>query len=138
MTTSKYRMADFAHLAHLIARVLNQPAGPPGDWTPEAIEEMLGAMQAERDSLVTEGDPMIDLIDKWLEISTNVGREMRIADLHRELAAIAKAQNNAMFFKSPKGLAARLREAGGALAHHFEIERRQGAGNTMMYTFRRA
>jgi hypothetical protein len=138
MTTSKYRMADFAHLAHLIGRVLNQPAGPPGDWTPEAIEEMLGAMQAERDSLVTEGDPMIDLIDKWLEITTNVGREMRIADFHRELAAIAKVQNNAMFFKSPKGLAARLREAGGALAHHFEIERRQGPGNTMLYTFRRA
>jgi hypothetical protein len=137
MTSSKYRMADFAYLAHLIGRVLNQPAGPPGDWTPEAIEEMLGAMQAERDSLVTEGDPLIDLIDKWLEISTNHGRETRIADLHRELAAIAKTQN-AMFFKSPKGLAARLREAGGALAHHFAIERRQGSGNTMMYTFRRA
>jgi hypothetical protein len=137
MTSSKYRMADFAHLAHLIGRVLNQPAGPPGDWTPEAIEEMLAAMQSERDALVTEGDMTIELIDKWLDTSSNQGREIKIADLHRELGALAKLTNTVYFFKSPKGLAGRLREAGGALDQHFKLERRSGPGNTTLYTFRR-
>jgi len=131
-------MADFAHLAHIIGRVLNQPAGPPGDWSPEAIEEMLGGMQAERDALVIEGDAMIDLIDKWLDVVPNQGRELRVADLHRELAAIAKAGGNVTFFKSSKALAARLREASSALGQHFDVARRTGPGGVMLYTFRRA
>jgi hypothetical protein len=139
MTASPYRMADFAHLAHIIGRVLNQPAGPPGNWSPQAIDEMLGAMQAERDALVIgEGDQLIDLIDKWLDTMSNQGREMRVADLHRELAGIAKATGNQTFFKSAKGLAARLREAGDALGRHFQVTRQTGAGDVMLYTFRRA
>lgn len=137
-TLSRSRMADFAHLAHVIGRVLNQPAGPPGNWSPEAIDEMLDAMQAERDALVVEeGDQLVDLIDKWLNIASNEGRDIRIADLHRELYAIAKASGNNTFFKSARGLAARLREAGGALGHHFEVTRHTGAGGVMVYQFRR-
>lgn len=139
MTTTPYRMADFAHLAHVIGRVLDQPAGPPGNWSPQAIDEMLAAMQAERDALVIgEGDQLIDLIDKWLNVASNQGREIRVADLHRELAAIARATGNQTFFKSPKGLASRLREAGGALGRHFDITRQNGVGDVMLYTFRRS
>jgi len=138
LSTSPYRMADFARVAHVIGRVLNQPAGPPGDWSPEAIDEMLAAMQAERDALVIgEGDQLIELLDKWLDVVSNQGREMRVADLHRELAMIAKVTGNQTFFKSPKGLAARLREAGGALGRHFDVTRQTGAGDVMLYTFRR-
>jgi hypothetical protein len=79
----------------------------------------------------------IELIDKWLDMSSNQGREIKIADLHRELGALAKATNTVYFFKSPKGLAGRLREAGGALDQHFKLERRSGPGNTTLYTFRR-
>jgi hypothetical protein len=137
LTSSPYRMADFARLAHVIGRVLNQPAGPPGDWTPEAIDEMLECMQHERDALVVEGDQTIELLDKWLDIASNQGREVRVSDLHRELAMIAKTQN-ITFFKSSKALAGRLREADAGLAQHFEVARRPGAGGVLMYTFRRA
>lgn len=133
---SKYRMADFAHLAHVIGKVLAQPGGPPGNWSPSAIEEMLEGMQAERDALVIEGDTLPDVIDKWLETSSNQGREVRIADLYRELGIIAKTLG-VSFYRSPKTLASRLRDAGGPLGHHFLITRRAGHGGVMVYTFRR-
>jgi hypothetical protein len=134
---SKYRMADFAHLAHVISKVLAQPAGPPGNWSPEAVEEMLDGMQAEREALVIEGDPLKDLLDRWLDSTVNQGREIKASDLFKELAEIAKKQGVG-FFRSPKGLASRLRDTGGALAHHFQITRRSGQGGTALYTFRRA
>ncbi|MEX2717499.1 MAG: ATP-binding protein [Candidatus Sigynarchaeota archaeon] len=139
VVTSPYRMADFARLAHLIGRVLDRPNGPPGNWSPEAIDEMLGALQAERDALIVEeGDQLVDLIDKWLDIESNQGRDVRIADLHRELHAIARANGNVTaFFKTARGLAARLRETGGALGNHFEVSRKTGPGGVMLYTFRR-
>lgn len=137
-TPTRARMADFAHLAHVIGRVLARPGGPPGDWSPEAIEEMLDTMQHERNALVIEGDPLIDLIDRWLETASNQGREVRVADLHRELANLARMTGVTTFFRSPKALASRLREASNALAQHFEITRHPGPGGSMVYTFRRA
>lgn len=136
-TPSKSRMADFAHLAHVIGRVLARPGGPPGHWHPEAIEEMLAAMQAERNALVVEGDPLTDLIDKWLDTTSNQGREIKINDLHRELGNIARALGQTTFYKTPKALQARLREAGPALAEHVDISRRQLSGS-YLYTIRRA
>jgi len=136
--TTPYRMADFARLSHVIGRTLNQPAGPPGHWSPEHIEEMLEGMQNERDALIIEGDTLIDIIDKWLEAASNQGRELRIADLYRELAMIARTLNVSAFYKSPKALANRLKDASGPLAHHFQISRRAGHGGMLVYTFRRA
>ena len=135
---TKSRMADFAHLAHVIGRVLSRPGGPKGNWSPEAIDEMLECMQHERNALVIEGDPLNDIIDRWLDVASNQGREVRVSDLHRELSNIARAQGSTTFFKSPKALAARLREADAALSEHFEITRRTGQGGITMYTFRRA
>jgi hypothetical protein len=135
-TPTRSRMADFAHLAHIIGRVLSEPGGPPGDWSPEAIEEMLDMLQAERDALVIENDPLVDLLDKWLEIGSNQGREIKIADLHRELTALAKI-TGATTFRSPKSLAARLREAGNALAMHFHVEKHTTHDNAVVYSFRR-
>lgn len=134
---TRSRMADFAHLAHVIGRVLARPGGPPGNWSPEAIEEMLDAMQHERNALVIEGDPLIDLLDKWLDTASNQGREVRAAELHRELQILARIAGTTPFFRSPKALASRLREASTALGQHFEITRRT-QGGTLLYTFRRA
>jgi hypothetical protein len=135
--TTKSRMADFAHLAHVIGRVLARPGGPAGDWSPEAIEEMLDMMQTERNSLVIENDPLVELLDRWLDHAPNQGREIKINDLHRELAALAKLTGTTTF-RSPKALASRLRETGNALTAHFVLDRRTGHGGAMMYTFRRA
>ena len=134
---TKSRMADFAHIAHVIGRVLARPGGPKGNWSPEAIDEMLECMQHERNALVIEGDPLNDIIDRWLEVASNQGREVRVSDLHRELSNIARSSGSTTFFKSPKALAARLREADAALREHFEISRRTGQGGITMYTFRR-
>lgn len=99
---------------------------------------MLECMQHERNALVIEGDPLNDIIDRWLEVASNQGREVRVSDLHRELSNIARSFGSTTFFKSPKALAARLREADAALSEHFEIMKRTGQGGITMYTFRRA
>lgn len=135
--TTQARMADFAHLAHVIGRVLARPGGPAGDWSPAAIEEMLNMMQTERNNLVIENDPLVELLDRWLDHTPNQGREIKINDLHRELTVLAKLTSTTTF-RSPKALAARLREAGNALAAHFTMDRRSSHGNVMVYAFRRA
>jgi hypothetical protein len=138
------RMADFAHLAHVIARVFGRARppgtrpGPGGDWSPEAVNEMLECMQSERDALVTEGDPLIDVIDRWLNTASNQGRAIGGTDLHRELSNIARQNGNLMFYRSPKAMMNHLRATHDALQHHFEIERTSGPNNMMLYTFRRA
>lgn len=141
--TTNTRMADFAQLAHVIGRVLSRPRpgarpGPSGDWSPEAINEMLSAMQAERNALVVEGDALTDIIDMWLNTASNSGRALSINDLHRELSNVARQRNVMTFYKTPKSLAARLRETSDALADHFKIERKPGPNNMTMYTFERA
>lgn len=135
---TKYRMADFAHLAYTIARVLENPSdgrSPPGDWSRRAIDEMLESMENERGALVIEGDPLIDLIDRWLEKSSNQGREVRIGELYQELGAIAR-QMGVEFYRTPKSLAGRIRSAGGSLSHYFQITRRTTHNGTLIYTFR--
>lgn len=143
LMTSPYRMADFARLAHLIGRVLNQPAGPPGNWSPEAVDEMLGAMQAERDALVLEGDTLPALLDKWLdgthEGQPNEGREVSARDLHAELALIATTANVEFTarYKNALALSARLRSASAALSRRFEVAKAKGNGNLAEYSFQR-
>lgn len=134
-TPTKSRMADFAHLAHIIGRVLSRPHGPAGRWSHSDIEEMLAAMQDERNALIIDEDPLVDLLDKWLESPSNVGRDVKMAELHAELVALAKAVG-ATTFRSPKALAARIREAGSALEKHFEITRHAGHGGVLIYSFR--
>jgi hypothetical protein len=134
---TKYRLADFARLAYLIGRVFSShPEGPPGDWSREHVDKMLEAMQTEREALQTEGDSLVDLLDKWLDLTANQGREIKVNDLFRDLANLAKTQATG-FYKSPKALAARLREMNEALSAHFNVQQKPGPGGVMLYTFRR-
>lgn len=134
---SQHRMADFARLGAVIARVMSRTSGRiAGDWSPEALSALFDSMQAERDALVIEGDPIVDLLDRWLDNEANQGREVRAIDLFRELGAIASVSKLG-FYRSPKSLGHRLRDLGGSLSAHFQVGRRS-SGGLMLYTFRRA
>ncbi len=137
---TKTRMADFAHLAHVIARVLARPGGPDGDWSPAAVNEMLDCMQNERDALVMEEDPLIELLDRWLEVGSNHSREVSSADLHHELGAIARAGDKTVqFYRTPKTLATRLKTTSTQLASHFIITfDNNGPSGKTIFTVRRA
>lgn len=121
-----HRMADFAFLAHVIGVVLG--------YTSEAIDAMLDGIQAEREVLAQEGDPLFDLLDKWLEHTPNVGRQIRAADLHNELAILAKL-NNRSYYKSASTLAQKLRNP--QLSKHFEIRQVGTRDGFKIYEIRR-
>jgi hypothetical protein len=123
---SPHRLADFAALAHVIGKVLGE--------TDETVDEMLDAMEAEREALITEGDPLLDLLDRWLENQNNVGRQVVVNDLHKELSEIGK-QYNRPFFKSPSTLAQKLR--GQSLQKQFDARIVGTRGNAKIYEFRR-
>jgi hypothetical protein len=123
---SPHRMADFAALAHVIGDVL----GVSND----EVSEMLDAMQAERDVLVTEGDPLVDLLDRWLENQGNIGRQVIATDLHRDLSEIAKRYSRS-FYKSPATLAQKLRAQ--TLQKQFDVRIVGQRGNAKVYEFRR-
>jgi hypothetical protein len=123
---SRHRLADFAALAHVIGKVIGASY--------DEVSEMLTAMQAERDVLVTEGDPLVDLLDRWLENTNNVGKAVTAAELHRDLSNIAK-QFNRSFYKSPATLAQKLRVH--TLQKQFDVRVVGQRGNAKLYEFRR-
>jgi hypothetical protein len=123
---SPHRLADFAALAHVIGDVLGV--------TSDEVEGMLDAMQAERDVLITEGDPLIDLMDRWLENTNNIGRPVVATDLHRELSEIAKRYSRS-FYKSPATLAQKLRAQ--PIQKQFDVRVVGQRGNAKLYEFRR-
>jgi hypothetical protein len=90
MFDERFRMGDFAALARVVGKVL--------EWEEGAVEDLLIAIQCEQTAFHDEADVTSDLLTKWLTRptqtrTTNVGRLVDIAYLHRELESIAQALN---------------------------------------------
>lgn len=138
---TRTRLAEFANLAHVIGRVFmrHDPAdGPGGDWSVEAVNLMLEALEEERSALIMDAnDPLIDAIGRWLDISVNQRRIIRLVDLHSELAMSAATANRQFPWRTPNGLHRRLREAQAALAHHFVVTCENNENNVTLYSFER-
>jgi len=99
------RMADFASLARVVGRVL--------EWDPEAVEDLLTAMQGEQAAFINEEDPLVDVLHQWISYKprnapSNIGREISLFALHQELESIAAAKG-IPFYKSARQLAQKLR-----------------------------
>lgn len=124
--TSAYRMADFTAIAHVACAAMGA--------TQNDIDNMLEGMEAERDALVAEGDPLLDLLDKWLEDRRNIGRGITAANLFKALSDMAK-RGNRSFYKSPNTLAQKLRRD--AVKKHFDVRQVGMQGNAKLYEFRR-
>lgn len=99
------RMADFASLARIVARVL--------EWEPEAVEDLLAALQSEQAAFFNEEDPLVELLTLWVNYrsnkgGSNVGREINLFSLHTELEFIAEPMG-ITYYKSARTLAQKLR-----------------------------
>lgn len=99
------RMADFASLARIVAKVL--------EWPEESTEDMLTAIASEQSAFFNEEDPLIDLLHTWVSYKarvgpSNVGREVSIYQLHSELKMLAESLG-VDFYKSSRMLAQKLR-----------------------------
>jgi hypothetical protein len=121
-----YRMADFTALAYVIGVTIGA--------TPEDVHTMLEGMETEREVLVAEGDPLLDMLDKWLEDTRNTGRSITSLDLFNALSKLAKEMSR-NFYKSPHTLAQNLRRE--AIQKHFDVKHVGVQGNAKLYTIRR-
>lgn len=123
---STFRMADFTAIAHVIGSALGAK--------PDEVNTMLEGMEAERDTLVAEGDPLLDLLDKWLEDTRNVGKPVTAASLFKTLSDMAR-RGNRSFYKSPSTLAQKLRRD--TVSKHFDVKHTGMQGNAKVYEIRR-
>lgn len=130
-----HRMADFAAFGRVVARVLG--------WEEGELSDVMSALQRERDAFINEGDPLVDLIETWLnyriKIGThagraNSGRWVSETELHTELSSIALARD-LKWIESPRSLAQKLRSS--HIEQGFHVESKVENGHKM-FRFRRA
>lgn len=100
-----HRMADYAALGRVVARVVG--------WEPDEIVKLMDALQSERDAFISEEDPLVDLLHKWLAYQPrmgpkNSGREVSVQQLFQELDTFAQA-DGIQWYKSPRMLVQKLR-----------------------------
>lgn len=123
------RLADFASLAYMIGAAVG--------FTKNDVDNAFTAAQGERDALTTEDDPLVDLLDHWLETTGNPGRWVRTTDLHGELSKIAKLRGTEMHMHA-RTLGVKLRESAAAMARFFTVEHSKGPQGVNLYKFDRA
>jgi len=100
-----HRMADFAALGRVVARVM--------DWPQSEIDGLMLALQGERDAFINEEDPLVDLLHKWIAYRqkngpSNIGRWINPMQLLPELETLAQAYT-VPFKHSARSLAQKLR-----------------------------
>lgn len=116
MGTTTHRMADFAALGNAVGKIMG--------WEISAIEELMLALQGERDAFINEEDPLVDLLQKWIAYKprnapANVGKIITIFQLHAELETFAQA-NSLLWKDSPRSLAQKIRST--HIEREFHIE----------------
>jgi hypothetical protein len=103
-TTEVHRMADFAALARVVGRVVG--------WEPEAVVDLLSAIQGEQIAFINEEDPLVELLHKWIEYRpggrSSVGREIGLFQLFQEMEMLANA-SGIQFYKNARLLSQKLR-----------------------------
>ncbi len=126
-----HRMADYAAFARVVGRVIG--------WSAEDIDEMMLAMQSERDAFVNEDDPLVGLLQEWIKYASrakgpNAGRAITAVGLHAELESLAQI-GNIPFKHSARTIAQKIRSP--HIERHFRIEK-MVVGQNQLYKFWRA
>jgi len=125
-------MADFAAFARCVGRVCR--------WSEQEVEDLLIALQTERETFAGEDDPLIDLLNEWLGYSqTNQLREVTSQQLFTELSRLAVVNGSdfgahSTGYKTSRMLTQRLRAF--HVTSEFEIER-STRGHNSVYKIRR-
>jgi ABC-type dipeptide/oligopeptide/nickel transport system ATPase component len=122
---SNFRMADFADFALKIAPVVS---------TREQIAALLDRLSGQQVAFASEDEPLVVLIDDWLEDDTqhvNIEREITLPLLGAELADIAGSQWLPWDRSNSKSFGQYFRTRKGTLRQLYGMtERRRHAGTT--------
>jgi len=123
-----FRMADFARFALAIA----DAEGRLGE-----VEGTLQRATQEQLAFATQDDPVLEMIDRWLESSTNLGRQVTTAELFAELLDMSRNSRPTLpfDFKSAKGFGSYLAGAKGTLRELFGATDRTAGGRRHYWKF---
>ena len=109
------RMADFAAFARAVGAVMR--------WSEEGITNLLTALASERDAFISEEDPLVELLHKWIVYRargfSSIGRKVTLFELYNEITGIAQA-DGIQFYKSARMLAQKIRSP--HVAREFDVE----------------
>jgi hypothetical protein len=124
---SAHRMADFAGFFRVIGQLI-----PLTD--PETTLARLTASQAE---FSIEADPALPVLEAWLRVPGNLGREVRAAEWVRELRALAGsvAGSKVGVFDSAHTLAVWAKQHWALLERRYGARSRVRAGGYRWYRF---
>jgi hypothetical protein len=96
---TSFRMADFATFALRLADA-------EGDC--KVVEGIFAKLQEEQSAFALEDDELIALLLAWLEDVNNQGREVKAAELWKDLSALAKKTDRKLPVNCGRGLGQRL------------------------------
>jgi hypothetical protein len=123
--TQASRMADFGRFAGVAGAALDLPH--------ERIETALALSQQERDALVLEDDPLLDLLTRWIQLG-NAGKEVTAQTLLTELTPMMHALGIEPY-PSSRVLAYRLRDKADAMATVILVKRHVTRSKATTYSF---
>lgn len=124
----KHRMADFADLGFRIAAALGH-----GD----TFLEVLDKQKEIRNAFLLEEDPLLPLISKWVNETSNIDRHVTAGVLHKDLARLALTQEYT--YKNSMALAKRLKNIQSELSEVLgvDLEIQPGQDNQNLYIFKK-
>ncbi len=126
--SSGFRLADFANFALKIAHA---------EGRRREMDSILVRMGGEQRNFSAEGDPLIEMVELWLESNpANQGRKMLARDLSREFSDLARLHRTQWKCDNHRSLAQNLGNSDLNLGQIFEFEKKSGRGNQMYYSFR--
>ena len=122
------RMADFASFALQVGAL----------WgCREEIEETFQKLEQAQIELVTEEEPIVQMLEYWLEDKLNHGRVVDCKTLYRELSVLARERRLKWPYQSSRSLAQRLHHLRDNLKLAFDvIIDTNPSSNTHTYSFR--
>ena len=65
--------------------------------------KILGKMKQDQSDFLIEGNPVVELIDLWLDDHDNFGREVKTSVLYSELKEVAESNKITLGFRSVSG-----------------------------------
>ena len=119
----KFRMADFADFGYKIY-----------DGNHNFIKA-LEKMDEIQNEFLLEEDPIIDILDEWLEDPSNINKGVTAMDLLAEINRISRDKGLEFKLVSPKALSMKLRHQEKNIQQYFDFKIEKRPGNKNLFRF---
>lgn len=119
-----FRMADFANLGYKIATYFGRE---------KEFEVILNIMSQEQAELPMEDNPLIDIIDKWLNNRGIIQDYVSTGELYGQLQKVASDNNLFFPFKSSVSFGRAMQSTFENLKLIYNVTNRRGGGNKILW-----